>query len=52
MQLLEHYIIHGWPPAKDYLPHQLQEFWHFREELSVADGILLKSTRAIVLISP
>ena len=34
MQLLEQYI--------------LQTFWHFREELSVADGILVKSTRAIV----
>ena len=48
MQLLEQYIIHGWPPTKEHLPHQLQAFWHFREELSVANGILLKSTRAIV----
>ena len=48
MQLLEHHIIHGWPPTKEHLPHQLQAFWHFRDELSVADGILLKSTRAIV----
>ena len=48
MQLLEHHIIHGWPPTKEHLPHQLQAFWHFRDELSVADSILLKSTRAIV----
>ena len=38
MQLLEQYIVHGWPSG----------FLAFREELSVADGILLKSTRAIV----
>ena len=48
MQLLEHYIRHGWPATKEHLPQQLQTFWHFREELSVADGILLKSTRAII----
>ena len=48
MQSLAHYIIYGWPPAKDHLPQQLQAFWHFREELSVTDGILLIATRAIV----
>ena len=47
MQLLEQYIIHGWPPTKEHLPHQLQAFWHFREELSVANGIVPKSTRTI-----
>ena len=48
MQSLVHYIFHDWPPTKDHLPQQLQAFWHFREELSIADGILLKATRAIV----
>lgn len=48
MQILQHYILHGWPSTKEHLPHELQAFWHFREELSVAEGILLKSTRAIV----
>ena len=48
MQLLQHHIIHGWPPTKGHLPDSLQAFWHFREDLSVADGILLKSNRAIV----
>ena len=48
MQSLAHYIINGWPPTKDHLPQPLQAYWHFREELSVADGILLKATRAIV----
>ena len=47
MQLKQHYILHGWPPTKEHLPHKMQAFWHFREELSVVDGILLKSTRAI-----
>lgn len=40
MQSLAHYIIHCWPPIKDHLP-----------QLSIADGILLKATRAIVFPS-
>ena len=48
MQSLAHYIFHGWPPTKDQLPQQLQAFWHFQEELSIADGILLKATWAIL----
>ena len=48
LQSLAHYILHGWPPSKDHLPQPLRAFWHFREELSITDGILLKATRAIV----
>ena len=47
MQLLEHHIIHGWPPTKEHLPIQLQPFWNYRDELSVANSLLIKSTRAI-----
>ena len=48
MHLLQHYTLHGWPPAKKLPHHQLQALWHFREELSIANSILLNSTRAIV----
>ena len=48
MHLLQHYPLNGWPSAKKLLPHQLQASWHFREELTFANGILLKSTCAIV----
>ena len=45
---LAHYIFHDWPPFQDHLPQQLQAFRHFWEELSIAESILLKATRAIV----
>ena len=48
MQLLEHRIIHALPPTKQHLPSPLQPLWNFRDELSVADGLLLKSSRAFV----
>ncbi len=51
MQLLTHHIIHGWPATKQHLPNQRQVFWHFREELSIADDHVLKSTRVIVPLS-
>ena len=43
MKLLEHHILHGWPPSQEHLPFQFQAFWDFCVELAVADGILLKS---------
>ena len=46
--LLGHHISHGWRPTKEHLPQQLHALWHFCDELSVADGILLKSIRTIV----
>ena len=48
MQLLTQHIINGRPATKQHLPNQLQVFWHFRKELSIADGLVLKSTRVIV----
>ena len=51
MQTLEHHIIHGWPTTKQQLPKQLQSFWNFRDELTIADGLILKSTRIAVSVS-
>jgi hypothetical protein len=51
MQTLEHRIIHGWPPTKQQLPKQLQYFWNFRDELIIADSLILKSTRIVVPVS-
>ena len=45
---LKQYILYGWPQTKQQIPLELQAFWYFRDELSLADGLLLKSTRAIV----
>ena len=48
MQLREYHIIHGWPSKKQHLSAPLQPFWNYRDELSMADGLLLKCSRAIV----
>ena len=42
-------IIHvGWPNQRIDCPEQLKEYWNYRDELAIADGIILKGTRFIV----
>ena len=40
MQVLEYNITHGRAPTKEQLLAQLLSFWHFWDQLSVADGAL------------
>jgi hypothetical protein len=42
-------MIHvGWPTQRIDCPEQLREYWNYRDELAIADGIILKGTRFIV----
>jgi hypothetical protein len=42
------YVVKGWPAEKDQLDELAREYWSFREELSVEDGLLFKSDRIVV----
>ena len=42
MQALKHQIIKCWPPIRSYCSNNLQDFWNYRDELSVLDGLVLK----------
>ena len=42
------YVLKGWPTAKDETDELAREYWSFREELSVEDGLLFKSERIVV----
>ena len=45
---LKDVIYHGWPKhMKDY-PHDLKEYWDFREDLSVESGLVLKAHRLVI----
>ena len=48
MALLKHTITHGWPQMIQELPKELQEYWTFREEMTVEDGLILKATRIVI----
>ena len=41
-------IIKGWPEHRDECPRNLVDYWNYRDELSILDGLVLKGTRIIV----
>lgn len=48
MVLLKTVIQTGWPDTKEEVPFSLQGYFHFRDELSVQDGLVLKGERLVV----
>ena len=46
--LLKHNIIHGWPSTIREVPSEIRQYWTFREELTVEDGIVLKGTHIVI----
>jgi len=48
MVLLEAVIQTGWPDTKEEVPPCVQSYFHFRNELSVQDGLVLKGERLVV----
>jgi len=49
MQTLKTTILIGWPERREEVPVQIREFWNFREELTLHNGILFKNQRVIIL---
>ena len=45
---LSHYINIGFPCDKKNLPSDLQEFWNYRDTLSIENGLITCSNRIIV----
>lgn len=41
-------ISHGWPDKRAECPSHLHTYWNYRDELTVADGLILKGTRIII----
>lgn len=41
-------ILHGWPENKKQLPENVKDYWSFRDELSIQDGLILKSERIVI----
>ena len=41
-------ISEGWPPKRSNVPDNLKDYWNYRDELTVENGILLKSHKFIV----
>lgn len=48
LQTLSTVIQHGWPDKEHKLPLSIRPFFHFRDELAVEDGIVVKSHRTVI----
>ncbi|KAK3749722.1 hypothetical protein QZH41_003773 [Actinostola sp. cb2023] len=42
------YVLKRWPREKDQVDELAKEYWSYKEELSVEDGLLFKSDRIVV----
>ena len=41
-------VLTGWPEKRDECPVQIRDYWNYREEISLDNGLLFKSQRVIV----
>jgi hypothetical protein len=41
-------ITYGWPCDKTQTPFNIREYWPYRDELSVQDGIIYRGTRVLI----
>ena len=41
-------ILHGWPETRSSCPANLLDYWNYRDELAVEDGLILKGTRVVI----
>ena len=48
LQSLKSTILAGWPNDKNEIPACLREYWPYREELSVQNGILFKGNQILI----
>ena len=46
--LLKHTITNGWPYSIKEVPHEIQAYWTFCEELTIKDRLVLKGTRIVI----
>ena len=48
MHVLKQIIYNGWPSQRNECPKELWEYWNHRCDLTLEDGVILKSDRVVV----
>ena len=51
LQTLMNTVTTGWPVSKEDVPSCIREYWNYKEELTVQNGVLYKGMKVIVPIS-
>ena len=42
-------IMEGWPEQRHHVPETVRSYWHYRDELSVIDGLIVKNLHKAVI---
>ena len=48
LSTLKQVILDGWPNLQGSCPTEVHEFWNCRDELSYADGLILKGPQIVI----
>ena len=48
LETLKTTVLTGWPQKRDECPVEVRDYWNYREEISLHNGLLFKSQRVIV----
>ena len=48
MLMLKEAIVQGWPKEIRECPLQLHNYWKFRDELSIVDGVVIKGSCIVI----
>ena len=49
LMTLAEIIANGWPEDKTQVPPNVRDYWPYRDELAVQDGIIYRGTRVLIL---
>jgi len=41
-------VMDGWPVQRQQCPKEIQDFWNYRDEMSVVEGLVLKGNRLVI----
>ncbi len=48
LQVLKDAILAGWPETRNKVSSVIHEYWNYRDELSYADGLILKGEKLVI----
>ena len=48
LTMLRDTVMNGWPSIRKQCPEEIGEYWNYRDEIAVYDGMLLKGDRVII----
>lgn len=48
LQTLKNTVLTGWPETRDMVPVSIRDYWNYRDEITLHNGVLFKAHRVII----